>query len=103
MFILETAMEFRIPLPKKRGRPQFTWRTCIRQDIHRTGTPPDHWQELALDKSKFKAASKRLYSTMVESEYEESESEQEEESDGDLIPSDFDGFSGDSDTFFEGY
>lgn len=37
--ILKTALEYKIPAPKKRGKPAYSWRNYIWQDIERSGIP----------------------------------------------------------------
>ena len=91
--ILKSALEHKIDKPKKKGRPPYTWRTCIRQDVERSGQSLQHWQEIAMDRSKMKEQTKKLYDTMVESEYEV-DSESDWDSDiSSLAPSVFHGFS----------
>lgn len=97
--ILKTALEYKIPAPKKRGKPAYSWRNCIWQDIERSGIPLEEWHETATDKTKMKLATKSLYNTMVESEYEMSDESEGSNSDGSLLPSEFDGFSDDEADF----
>ncbi|XP_058826510.1 uncharacterized protein LOC131686261 [Topomyia yanbarensis] len=89
--ILRTALKYRIDEPKKLGRPAFTWRTMIREDIERSGINAEQWQDWALNKEKLKREAKNLLNTMVESDYEVS-SASEEDSEIDMLPSEFEGF-----------
>uniref|UniRef100_A0A0N8ES07 Putative reverse transcriptase n=1 Tax=Aedes aegypti TaxID=7159 RepID=A0A0N8ES07_AEDAE len=91
--ILKSALEYKIDKPKKIGRPAYTWRTCIRQDVERTGISLPHWQDVALDRSKIKEQTKKLYDTLVESEYGEDSGSDWDSDDSSLTPSVFYGFS----------
>lgn len=97
--ILKNALEYKIPKPKKVGKPAYSWRNCIWQDIERSGIPIEGWHEAALDKQKLKNLTKSLYNNMVESEYEISEDSDDNSSDDSLLPSDFAGFSDEGEEF----
>ncbi|KAL1400304.1 hypothetical protein pipiens_007547 [Culex pipiens pipiens] len=91
--ILKAALEYKIPLPKKRGRPAYTVRNNMFSDIERSKIPLGVIHEAAMDKNKMKALTKSLFINMVESEYEVSSEDSDEDSDGSLLSSDFAGFS----------
>lgn len=99
--ILRTALRYRIPQKKKIGRPAFTWRTSIRQDIERSEISPEVWQEWAYDKKRMHSETKKLYSSLLESD-DNSDSERDETED-ELLPSDFEGFSSDDSSVLEGF
>ena len=99
--VLQSALEYRLAQPRKRGRPCFTWRTDIINDIERSGKPISVWQDWSGDRDKMKSETKRMLTTMVESEYETDSDTDLDESDFELLPSDFEGFSDDDYTDFE--
>lgn len=91
--ILKAALEYKIPLPKKRGRPAYTVRNNMFSDIERSKIPLGVIHEAAMDKNRMKALTKSLFINMVESEYEVSSEDSDEDLDGSLLSSDFAGFS----------
>lgn len=91
--ILKTALEYKLPMKKKMGRPAFTWRTNIRQDIDRSKIHITDWQAASFDRERYKNMTRRLYDEMVESEYEEDSDIDEDSTGSSLIPSEFEGFS----------
>lgn len=99
--ILKAALELKINKPKKVGRPAYSWRTCIRQDIERSGKSLQFWQETALDRTKMKEQTKKLFDTLIESEYEEDSDSDWDSDDSSLTPSVFNGLS-DEESFFVG-
>lgn len=99
--LLKTAMEHKIPMQKKLGRPAFTWRTCIRQDIDRSGIHISDWQAAARNRKAYKAMTKSQYDIMVESEYEEESDIDMDSTGSSLIPSEFEGANGDESLPFD--
>lgn len=43
--IFNSVSEFKIHKPKKMRKPAYTWRTCIRQDVDRSGITLKEWQD----------------------------------------------------------
>lgn len=99
--ILRTALRYRLPKKKKIGRPAFTWRTSIRQDIERSGIPQEVWQEWAHDKTVMDSETKKLFTSLRESD-DDSNSEQDDNTEDELLSSEFEGFSSDDSSISEG-
>lgn len=100
--VLRSALKYNIDQPRKKGRPCHTWCTDINTVIQRSGTPIEVWQDWAWDRCKMKCETKKLLSSMIESEYEDS-SEGDCESIPEILPSDFEGFSEGEESILEGF
>lgn len=56
-----------------------------------------------MDKNKFKVETRKLYNSLVESEYEDNEEEEDEDSGDELMLPDFNGYSSDSEDELYGF
>lgn len=101
--VLTKALNYKIPGKKKVGRPCYTWKTCAKQDIERSGCSLQYWKDIANDRLKFKDATKRLYQEMIESEYDEDDSFLDTDSEDDLQMTEFEGFNDEEEENFQGY